>query len=848
MPQDSRSILNSLMQLQAEVRELEMSRVQADMDEQMVDAKHWGHKGDKGRFTRDEGNYIDASPTSIARGQAISVPVGGNSDEREPWGDHARGVSRESLGFGAPAECANGTNCNGGGYCFSYYDCEECEWCVGGECVERDPNRPCQSSWECPCAPSDSQHYSCNDSQCELSCFVNDDCPFDHVCNSSRGYCEPGCDALGPADKSCDPFSSNPAFDATVNSLCVDHRCVQPCEPPRFCDKDSECLEGEYCGERPYRAKTDPSNAVRECMPGCSDDKGCADWEACEEFSCVWLCSSNVDCTNGEMSKREEIYQERMNELRDAYEAERMDFDEFVDEERLAHQEKSRGSEFGCVDGKCEDIGEPCRSRGDCPSGKYCDSGRCQQGCAIDQDCRKECEPDPECAAACPPDPTCTCEGAGCDDESWKDNCERSRTCLAACPRIEGCDTQEYVTCVENSCQRTCNSQADCPDNFSCDQEGKCVRVEQDDDLCGIECVTEELCVTLEEGTTSGTGEDIDEEQQFCWTEEVCELVCRKPEEDFTTSCECAEVCSQKGECVPAICNSLEDCDSGKGCSICDVDGTTGSLGAGYCVPGCGPDTPCPNGGCCTGEGICENSCRSDSDCESPRVCMQNGCCGLACDPIQPCVSSDDCEEGSYCGDEGLCENGCEQDVDCNEVDKDTGTILSTGQCIDNTCFSPCSADSDCVNEEGIRNGTCEVVDRSANTKGGATDIVEVRECKPFPSPDCLSDEDCQSCDENDENCEQNGYCITGQDGKSSCSGTCRVDSDCAPLEECSENDEGEEECRPLVATQVCIKNQCEVKCEGKDDVGTCRGIYPDANYACLQHESGKYICESTLR
>lgn len=378
--------------------------------------------------------YLTMGSASVPQGTGLAANYDPATGEVVWVETFTSGESGSQLGEVVP--CANGTDCLDSNFCYGWYECDPCDWCENNQCMPRDENRPCGASWECPCAPSDRQHYDCVDGACLLTCETNEDCDAGDVCGLTTGYCGPGCQN----DDQCDPTSAGAVGDAQANTFCqradpaadLGGECVFPCDPVRFCRADGDCFADEYCGDREYRVASDPAGAIFECIAGCRDSSSCEDGETCdtEGRACYRACIGDGDCPDGE----------------------------------------------GCNDdGKCSQVGKLCCSHSDCGAGEYCDQGgRCSSGCSNDAGCVEVCEKVQACVDACPPEPTCSCEGEGCYDESWRDYCERDPACIAACPDDPACLRNQGATCVNNRCERTCSDSSQCLSDEVCN-EGLCM-------------------------------------------------------------------------------------------------------------------------------------------------------------------------------------------------------------------------------------------------------------------------------------------------------------------------------------------------------------------------------------
>lgn len=788
-------------------------------------------------------SYVQMGDASVPQGTGLAANYDPTTGEVIWVETYQAGESGSQLS--PEIKCANGTDCLDSDFCYGWYECDECDWCEGNRCEPRNPARPCNATWECPCPPNEGQHYDCVDSTCKLTCAVNSDCGECEVCDLIEGYCGPGCES----DFQCNPLAAGSVGDAQPNTFCLDCECVFPCDPVRFCSVDTDCREDEYCGDREYRVASDPQGAIYQCVPGCRSDSSCEEGETCdvEDRNCYKACASDADCPDGE----------------------------------------------GCNDdGKCSQEGALCCGHSDCGADEYCNQdGRCASGCATDSQCGVECGPDPTCADACPPEPTCTCEGEGCFDENWRDLCNRDPACLALCPDEPACVRDQGKVCVDNRCERVCSDSAQCLEDEIC-KEGVCMlrettASEPADPRLG--CAEGETC------NQYGTCEPV-----ICQTDEqcpsgaLCQLGicvegcsdtnpcpnggCCKGDGTCGKSCtsdyQCADepgnqLCLEGGccglICEPLIpCVSFSDCEAGQYCAE-----------EGYCLDGCKQDTDCeplegrhrcqkqyvkapngalapceryPNEECFSEIGQCEQYCLSAADCVEGEVCVDEQCQS----PDTPESNGEPCGNDNDCYTDASCADGCSTGVTCLEA-------AYNGQiCKSNVCTTGCRTDSQCKTGEVCRaneckysctstevciplmgdsatcqDGVCVVLNEGSAGEGGRKGC----ECWEFCDKDgtctayeCDSDLDCE-----EEAC---GSCLANH----TC-GPCFFDGDCPGTKVC-DIPEGATEgtcayaCNPAgpgtclgnidcPAGFYCVAGQCERGCAVNDDClpGTvCRG------------------------
>ena len=656
--------------------------------------------------TASGNKYKKMGASSVAEGTSLAGnfdPSTGEVVWAETWDTGQPGSELSEK-----IQCANGTDCQFNDVCYGWYECDPCDWCENNTCVPRDENRPCTATWECPCPPNDYQHYECIDGFPALTCQVNEDCGPEQVCNLRTGFCGPGC----KSDPECNPSNPNAVGDAQRNTFCENFECVYPCDPVKYCERDTDCFDYQYCGEREYFVASDKEGQIYQCIEGCrfgqcKDEIGREDLSNAlenvryehENISVIErdLVVYTAGLANGsttqsdvaaveyelaEAKNRENLLLDSIANLRaqiQSYEARAICDDESRYCVVPCRNDGDCGQDERCEGGRCESAGQICINSSDCHDGEYCNGdGRCTSGCESNTDCTRTCGKDQSCVDECPPIENCTCEGDGCYNPNWAELCLRDPACIAACPDDEACNkSNRKDTCINNACEERCSDSSDCSDG----------------DIC-----QDRLCMHK----ASEPGETV----------------------DSRIGCDCGDTCNQYGTCEVVICKVDEECPP---CSICEE---------GVCIEGCSDENPCPDGNCCNPDGRCSKSCSKDLDCageQGNQKCLQGGCCGLICDPLIPCISTSDCLPGQYCGDEQYCLEGCFQDSDCdslaensestqlfkcskNFVKAPNGTTAPCEFYPDEECFSEvgqcieyCNSDSDCAEGETCVDESCTI-------------------------------------------------------------------------------------------------------------------------------------------
>lgn len=791
-------------------------------------------KENKGAYVNAKGVAIGGAPyvrmgdASVPQGTGLAANYDGRTGEVvfvETWDT---GQSGSELA--EKIKCANGTDCLDDDFCYGWYECDPCEWCENNKCQPRDANRPCSATWECPCPPSDSQHYDCIDGTCLLTCITNDDCPETQVCGLTTGYCGPGC----TSDIQCNPDSEERVGDAQANTFCLDYECVFPCDATRYCKSDGDCFDYEYCGDKEFRVASDPTDgsAKYECLQGCRPGS-CPQGEVCnlESRSCERVCSSDADCLDDE----------------------------------------------GCDNGVCRNIGKLCITSSDCGEGSYCNGdGRCTSGCETNSDCDVQCSKDQRCIDQCGPDPSCTCEGDGCYNENWRDLCPRDPACLAGCPEDPNCVRRKGSVCVSNRCEKTCSDSSQCLEDEIC-KDGICMlnqstETQPIDSRLGCECG--DVCNRF--GTCEVAICSSDEQCPSC---SICENGVCIPGCSDENPCPNNGCCNSDGRCTKS-CKIDLDCASEPGNQLCLEGGCCGLIcdplvpcvrrsdcqpgqlcaEEGYCLDGCRGDSDCdglegknrcvktyvrarngaiapceyfPDEDCFSEIGICEAYCDTSADCEDGETCEDGNCTR----PPNTCANDNDCtEEGDICI-SGECQFGCRTSSQCAEGEA----------CVDTKCEVTCTSDEVCKALRGdagvCQNGICITVNEGTPKEGGhkGCECYEFCDkegyCKPYI---CSSDLECdeQAC----------GSCLVGN-----VCGECKSDLDCPGTKVC---DEGTcaYACAP-VGGSVCLgssdcpdgffcsNGNCERGCEENSN---CRPGQVCRNDECVAECTSDASCEQS--
>jgi hypothetical protein len=426
-----------------------------------------------------------------------------------------------------------------------------------GKCIE-----PTQCTTLCDCA----QGQYCVEGRCFKSsfpgfCCETPGCPAGETCYDSRhqsGKC---------------PYLCSSPCDCPEGYDCVNGKCSRGPVPVYCCEKLQQCPSGATCKSRTNQASTCPS-ASRPCQGACD----CVQGEACIGGQCVLSAAPRFCC----------------------------------DKE-------------GCPDGQgCENQNQqsgfcptPCVSLCDCPQGRTCIQGRCNQdpGLGGGYCCSKE---------GCP-------QGQFCYNANGQIDYCPTRNCSSPCDCAQGEDCQNNQ-CTATSPPVYCCSKPGCPQGQNCrsanNQWGSCgagqapcqspCDCEQGEDCYRGQCVGSfppVYCCT-KVGCPQG---------QACFNAQNAPSLCP------TSSCKSACDCPHQGQsCVRGRCTII-----------------TGSARV-YCC-----DKPfCPPGNLCEDKlanlKLCsQQACQTPCDCNQGEDC-RNGVCTYTSPPIL-CCNKPFCYQGAAC-------------------------------------------------------------------------------------------------------------------------------------------------------------------------------------------------------
>ncbi len=536
------------------------------------------------------------------------------------------------------------------------------------------------------------------------------------------------------------------------------------CTESNTCEKDSDCLNGQFCNDNKLCESYCESND--DCGVGfiCNSES-----KKCEKDPNTHLCEKDSDC--------------KENEICDNYKCTPKEDPKTCssDAECLNGQHCSNGTcTVNCTEDSCEDGYEcnqetkecqktVCEKDTDCKDGFYCENQECKTK-------EYECTENTDCF-----------NGYECKDNKCKlindDSCNAASDCDG--PLTIRCMGAHWE-CIENKCEQkcgaaTCETAEDCPGTPYIDCEG--AHWECKENLCVAECGNEKCGNNI---CDSELGEDY----------KNCPSDCRDDHCDDGTEPLC--------EIMPPTCNPGEILAYYNNCYAC-VNPVT-------CKPipeRCRSNEECGEGFICTEEGVCkaiEPECRVDADCpELPLPINCEGhweCQNSVCTPV--------CND-FYCGD-GTCNEGenrencpedceippeCRVDADCEDGNACTIDVCNNGMC--NSMAVRCPQDMTCNPETG----NCE---REPYCGNGECEIGEWDSCpEDCQQPECRTDRDCSE----GEYCTPEGYCQPNNTG-------CQTDADCNDGEVCTNG-----QCAPGICIPGIIECPEGYTCENNTCVAT---------------------------
>lgn len=489
-----------------------------------------------------------------------------------------------------------------------------------------------------------------------------------------------------------------------------------------------------------------------------------------------------------------------------------------------------------CERGIC--VFPQCKTNGDCPDGKVCFNGICENKVCIPEECfgcykrpchgicennicvwNARCNSIADCSDGqdCIPDKKLgynVCKPEVCKDDvdcTSPFKCTKMENGVSICmysiiSEIRCSDTVKcpagYV-CLRKNCV---------PDCTSC-KTGKC-KVIAGTEFCdgGIKCKPNERCPNnqvCEDGVCKVITCVVHEE---CPLSQLC-MFGQCIDTKIFTRCPKTQVCSYGQECVGDLCTTYKLCASDDDCGPnmkCDVTFLKNGY-RGICIPKITCDYQnnnevnyCPVNMECEGDGFCKSSECSQNDCHYKQSCrgLMNTFYFKVCFPTFECNHDNDCGWNQVCNphfrtclntcpnclQEEKCQNGfCRTFPICNDRKPcPPRQICKNGRCEADLgdCFTKAECPSDSVCVGGVCTKTCS---QEPCTLGDCHKILKVclTDCKGPCKRDYYCEPITQTClpimpCQDDFNCPDDMVCLNG---KLKCNGenTCK----CAPQQEC---------------------------------------------------------------
>ncbi|HUQ03134.1 MAG TPA: hypothetical protein VM261_11615 [Kofleriaceae bacterium] len=277
------------------------------------------------------------------------------------------------------------------------------------------------------------------------------------------------------------------------------------------------------------------------------------------------------------------------------------------------------------------------------------------------------------------------------------------------CPTTPNPEQEDSVGNGIGDACRLCESNADCPSDQLCGEEGRCVGC-LTTAQCGDRVCVDNACVACTTTAQCGGGE-------------VCNVplgVCQ----DCITSFDCAtdEACIS-GVCY-AECTTNAQCPGGycidNACVMCrdNVDCPTDQwCDAGLCRAQCSTDQACTLGrDCDLATGTCVISCTSQ--CPASFECDGQGVCRQFCDATFPCPGNLVCDTNTR-----RCVPECTVDGECGALE-----MCQAGQCVPS---GACNDDRDCPTSEMCAGtGLCVARPTTYDPTAGAFECAGSCDCR----------------------------------------------------------------------------------------------------------------------
>ncbi len=358
--------------------------------------------------------------------------------------------------------CANDEECPAGNFCTPLGVC-------GFECIDDSncgENQFCDPRGRCKTIGGDSDS--------EVVCINDEDCPSGFYCNIER-MCTYDCTQNSdcPNGMQCDPRGRCYATGEDSDDG----------ESQALCTTDDDCPDKHFCAF----AGEDQGFCIQECTTS-ADCGAVGAWECDDRGRCVQLdsdeteqdpgycgpnpplvtaCAQDNDCRVIISTNNCECAAVGSGEMRTEFVSYIMRDGACVPDPNVCETSGCNVMMPKCVDGECtlvapsdqdEEMPEGwCEYDAQCPSGFYCDipNNQCKQDCVENTDCNypeEYCNDIGKCLPMNPPD------GDEVDAEQEE---EVSDTGVVSCTQDTDCPTGSY--CLLGVCHTSCTQDSDCP-------------------------------------------------------------------------------------------------------------------------------------------------------------------------------------------------------------------------------------------------------------------------------------------------------------------------------------------------------------------------------------------------
>jgi hypothetical protein len=492
--------------------------------------------------------------------------------------------------------------------------CESNDDCEFGDCLnvfgqynfKGYCSMRCSADSECSEYSDSTVTWSCQSlgqlgSHCMMEC-VNETCPEDYACLRNIELAEPTdlCQSLGkqcdngtcPEGQHCSIGGSGYEYfsfctDDPVGTLAGGDTCNPNIEYGMPCVTDADCPSDFTC-------PSEEELADRTCTP--NPETRCAAFICWNDGSCASPCETDADCASGNSCQGFEFGVNRSSDTSD---------DDGVAPLNLCRPDKASGA--------------TCATNADCTSPEVCQMGRGSDGVT-----------------------KMGCQDPGAGVLTFGDACSNDARTLDTIEPTGNCDTD---ICLDGTCSKYCEANADCGDGYQC----------VDNIVASRAGMTAKHCL---KGATCTLSSD-------CGAGEICSP--SSTASGFINHCTPAYgTVSNGGACDATVGLQQEvscmDDTACEGTWVCDRSNHR-----------CTPPTAerCEyNMGACIGMGYCTATCVSDSDCPSDSAYFCQGVPSVYDSQNTGDPSDDDIGMLKYCVDSPGSNTTCTKESDCAAADE----------------------------------------------------------------------------------------------------------------------------------------------------------------------------------